>query len=58
MASASKEKRKVNWQPVKRAFFLCNENKQLEERTKNASPSIDEGMNLVVLLLFYLNLFL
>ncbi|MDH5101459.1 alpha/beta hydrolase, partial [Lactobacillus kefiranofaciens] len=26
---------------------LCNENKQLGERTKNTSPSIDEGMNLV-----------
>ena len=35
---------------------LCNENKQLGERTKNTSPSIDEGMNLVFLLLFCLNL--
>ncbi|MPW13533.1 hypothetical protein [Lactobacillus helveticus] len=38
------------------ALLLCNENKQLGERTKNTSPSIDEGMNLVFLLLFCLNL--
>ncbi|MBW8037391.1 hypothetical protein E0700_03665 [Lactobacillus helveticus] len=38
------------------AYLLCNENKQLGERTKNTSPSIDEGMNLVFLLLFCLNL--
>ncbi|MCP9317190.1 hypothetical protein QFX17_07140 [Lactobacillus helveticus] len=39
-------------------FNLCNENKQLGERTKNTAPSIDEGMNLVFLLLFCLILFL
>ncbi|MPW15016.1 hypothetical protein GDZ32_09470 [Lactobacillus helveticus] len=38
--------------------YLCNENKQLGERTKNTAPSIDEGMNLVFLLLFCLILFL
>ncbi|MDH5101253.1 hypothetical protein OQI87_09260, partial [Lactobacillus kefiranofaciens] len=29
-----------------KTVFLCNENKQLGERTENTSPSIDEGMNL------------